>query len=125
MNTLPIWRKRCGAHALDDLRARLLGDQCIYILFPEGTRTRTGEIARFKPGLGRLVAGTNVPVVPCHLRGAWEALPPGGNRPNPVKITLRIGRPLSFEGAPNEREELEHGGGSDRSGVRRLADGVA
>lgn len=76
MNALPIWRKNCGAHSLADLRERLLNGRSVYILFPEGTRTRTGAIGKFKPGLGRLVAGTNVPVVPCHLRGTFAALPP-------------------------------------------------
>ena len=62
MNALPIWRKNCGAHSLEDLRERLLQRPCIYILFPEGTRTRTGEMAPFKPGLGRLIAGTKIPI---------------------------------------------------------------
>lgn len=55
MNALPLWRKNCGAHSLEELRERLLNHGPVYILFPEGTRTRTGEMARFKPGLGRLV----------------------------------------------------------------------
>ncbi|MGV3532634.1 MAG: lysophospholipid acyltransferase family protein [Chthoniobacteraceae bacterium] len=104
MNALPIWRKNCGAHSLDDLRARLLEDRCIYIIFPEGTRTRTGQMAPFKPGLGRLVAGTGTPVVPCHLAGAWEALPPERKLPRARKITLRIGAPLSFAETSNDRD---------------------
>ncbi|RYE00639.1 MAG: 1-acyl-sn-glycerol-3-phosphate acyltransferase, partial [Sphingobacteriales bacterium] len=32
MNALPIWRKNCGAHSLDDLRARLVSGGCIYII---------------------------------------------------------------------------------------------
>ena len=50
MNALPIWRKNCGAHSLEDLRERLLKGSLIYILFPEGTRTRTGEMATFQTG---------------------------------------------------------------------------
>src|SRR5438045_5411986 len=75
MNALPIWRKNCGAHSLEDLRERLRQGRCIYILFPEGTRTRTGAIAKFKPGLGRLVAGTKIPGIPRHLCGNLFALP--------------------------------------------------
>ena len=103
LNALPMWRKRCGTHALDELRGRLVGEPAIYILFPEGTRTRDGKIGAFKPGLGRIVAGTNVPVVPCHLDGAFRALPPGARAPAPVRLTLRVGEPLVFADAPEER----------------------
>ena len=44
LNALPMWRKRCGSHAMQDLRVRLIGDPAIYILFPEGTRSRDGKI---------------------------------------------------------------------------------
>src|SRR5260370_24921292 len=37
MNALPVWRKNCGAHYLEDLRERLLKGSSVYILFPEGT----------------------------------------------------------------------------------------
>src|SRR5207248_11640348 len=62
MNAWPIWRKNCGAHSLEDLRERLHNGRSVYILFPEGTRTRSGAIAKFKLGIDRLVAGTNVHV---------------------------------------------------------------
>src|SRR5438874_7542666 len=87
MNALPIWRKNCGAHSLQDLRERLLQGACIYILFPEGTRSRTGAMASFKPGLGRLVAKTSVPIVPCYLRGTFEALPATRTMPRWKKIS--------------------------------------
>ncbi len=104
LNALPMWRKRCGTHALDELRARLIGEPAIYILFPEGTRSRDGSIGPFKPGLGRIIAGTSVPVVPCHLDGAFHALPPKERLPAPVKLTLRIGEPLTFSDVPDGRE---------------------
>ena len=47
---------------------------CGYILFPEGTRSRDGVIKEFKCGLGMLVAGTDVPVIPCYLQGTFKAL---------------------------------------------------
>ncbi len=121
MNALPIWRKKCGAHSLDDLRARLVGDACIYILFPEGTRTRTGEMTRFKSGLGRIVAGTSVPIVPCYLDGAWRALPPNRSMPQAGKITLRIGQPLAFESATNDREGWNAVADATENAVRELS----
>ena len=104
LNALPMWRHNCGSHSLQMLRDRLDGDRSIYVLFPEGTRARDGKLAAFKPGLGMLVAETSVPVVPCHLAGAFLALPPGRSVPRPRKICVRFGKPLSFASVPNDRE---------------------
>ncbi len=122
MNALPIWRKNVGAHSLEDLRERLLRGSCVYILFPEGTRTRTGEMATFKPGLGRLVAGTPVPVVPCYLRGAFAAMPPSKNFPSWKKIRVTVGKPISFAEATNDRAGWETISLATEKAVRQLAD---
>lgn len=103
LSALPMWRKKCMRHAIEDLRTRLLEEPVIYILFPEGTRTRDGEMGRFKPGLGMLVAETDVPVVPCHIRGAFQALPSGRSIPRPHALRLAIGEPLSFREMSNDR----------------------
>ncbi len=103
LNALPMWRKRCGSHAMQELRDRLLGEPAIFILFPEGTRSRDGQMGRFKPGIGMIVAGAEVPVVPCYLEGAHRAFAPGSGVPRPVPLTLRIGAPLAFAGVKNER----------------------
>jgi len=103
LNALPMWRHHCGSHSLQILRDRLTGEPSIYILFPEGTRSRDGTLAPFKPGLGMLVAETNVPVVPCFLAGTFQAFQPGQKFPRPRKIILHIGPPLTFASAKNDR----------------------
>jgi len=103
LNALPMWRKRCGSHAMQELRDRLISGPSIYILFPEGTRSRDGSLGRFKPGLGMIVAGAPAPVVPCHLEGAFAASPPGARVPRPLPLRLRIGAPLAFGDLPNDR----------------------
>ena len=64
LNALPMWRKNCGAHALDELKKRLIDEPCGLILFPEGTRSRDGSLGPFKPGLGMLTAGTTFRLSP-------------------------------------------------------------
>ncbi len=104
LNALPMWRDRCGAHALDTLRERLAEDGCIYVLFPEGTRSRTGAMGAFKPGVGHLVAGTGVPVVPCRLSGTFEAFPPDRRMPRPRRVTLAFGPPITLADVPDTRD---------------------
>ncbi len=104
LNALPMWRKKIGRHALDDLRTKLLVGDCGYILFPEGTRSRDGRPGPFRPGLGMLVAGTSVPVVPCHLEGCHKALSSEHMVPRREQIRLRVGPPISFASATQDRE---------------------
>jgi 1-acyl-sn-glycerol-3-phosphate acyltransferase len=121
LNALPMWRKRCGSHAMQELRDRLLGDPAIYILFPEGTRSRDGQLGAFKPGLGMLVAGAEVPVVPCYLDGAFRACPPGKSMPRPERLTLAIGPALNFAAEPNAREGWRSVATRAEQAVRALA----
>ena len=103
LNALPMWRKNCGPHALADLRRKLQEEKSIFIIFPEGGRSRDGSMKPFKHGLGMLVAETNVPIVPCGLVGAFEALPPDRKFPRPGVIKLVIGDALDFASAANDR----------------------
>jgi 1-acyl-sn-glycerol-3-phosphate acyltransferase len=103
LNALPMWRKKCGSHAMQQLRRRLVEEPCAYILFPEGTRSRDGTMGNFKPGLGMLVAETKVPVIPCYLDGCFEALRPEQKWPRCRRISLHVGAPLVFGDVANDR----------------------
>jgi 1-acyl-sn-glycerol-3-phosphate acyltransferase len=120
LNALPMWRKNCGPHALADLRRKLQEEKAIFIIFPEGGRSRDGSMMQFKHGLGMLVAKTNVPVVPCSLVGTFEALPPHGKVPRPVTIKLLIGKALEFASTANDRSGWSQIAASVESRVRNL-----
>ena len=120
INALPMWRRKCGTHAMEVLRQRLIEEPCAYILFPEGTRSRDGIMGPFKAGLGMLVAGTPVPVIPCHLSGTSEALPAGCKIPRCRRIVLRIGKPLHFESTSNDRPGWNQIAQATEAAVRQL-----
>ncbi len=123
VNALPIWRKRTRASEIATLRERLVADRLVYILFPEGTRTRDGVMAAFQPGIGALVAGTEVPVVPCFLEGAFAAWPPTRRYPRPGKLRLRIGAPVRADDLPATRSGWEETARRCEAAVRALAPG--
>jgi len=52
----------------------LLGKRQTIVLFPEGTRSGTGDVNRFKPGIGMLAIANHVPVVPVHLGGVARSI---------------------------------------------------
>ena len=59
--------------ALKTAREALLASEVVGI-FPEGTITRTGQLQAFKPGLQKILKGTEAPVVPMWLEGMWGSL---------------------------------------------------
>jgi 1-acyl-sn-glycerol-3-phosphate acyltransferase len=121
INALPFSRRGHVRQTLENCRKLLATDGNVLILFPEGTRSTTGEIGEFRGGVGELVAGTNVPVVPCHLDNAHRAWPKGKWLPRPRKIGLTIGQPLRFDHLPRGRESSATIARELEQAVRRLA----
>ena len=120
LNALPMWRKNCGPHALAELRRKLQEEKAIFIIFPEGGRTRTGSMMPFKHGLGMLVAETNVPVVPCGLIGSFEALPPNRKVPQTCENQIDYRRSASVCIDANDRAGWSQIARSVESRVREL-----
>ncbi|HEX8846230.1 MAG TPA: AMP-binding protein [Pyrinomonadaceae bacterium] len=75
------------------------------LIFPEGTRSLTGEIAEFKPIIGYLALACRVGILPIYLVGTHEAMPKGSNIIRSRDIGARIGRFLTYE----ELEDLTKG----------------
>ena len=96
VNALPFGRQTHIKQSLVLCQHLLENPGNVLIIFPEGTRSSTGSMGRFKPGIGALVAGRDVPVLPCYLSGAFNAWPKGRLCPQPVKLRLRIGEPRTF-----------------------------
>ena len=96
INALPFDRKLKGAESLVVCRELLANPGNILIIFPEGTRTTTGEMGRFRSGVGRLAVDTNLPVIPCHLDGGLKAWPKGRFLPRPYRVQLSIGEPVDY-----------------------------
>jgi 1-acyl-sn-glycerol-3-phosphate acyltransferase len=96
VNALPFQREVHVRQSLALCRALLENPGNVLVIFPEGTRSRTGEMGEFKAGLGLLVAGTPHPVVPCRLEGTFAAWPKGRWFPRPRRVRLTIGEPRTY-----------------------------
>ena len=96
---IPI--KRSGGSASQgalDAATDVLAGGGLFGIYPEGTRSPDGRLYRGHTGVARLALQQGVPVLPVAMVGTREAQPIGQAMPNLFRpITIRIGRPLSFE----------------------------
>jgi 1-acyl-sn-glycerol-3-phosphate acyltransferase len=77
------------------------------LLFPEGTRSRTGALLPFKKGGFHLALDAGVPIVPVAIRGSRETMPPGSLLLRPGTVHITIGAPIPTAGlAGDDREAL-------------------
>ena len=68
------------------------------MIFPEGTRSKTGEMQAFKDGAFRLAIDTGADVLPMAVAGTEDALPKHDWRPGYARGILTIGKPISTQG---------------------------
>jgi len=97
VNALPFNRQANIRQSLSLCRQLLETAGNVLLLFPEGTRSTTGQLGEFKPGIGLMLAGTQIPVVPCYLDGTYRAWPKGSYFPRPRRVRLVIGKARSYE----------------------------
>ena len=90
------WRRsRRGA---DSLRA---GNS--FLIFPEGTRSRSGELLPFKKGGFIMALQAQVPIVPVAVQGGRAAMRKGSAIVRPVHVSVRIGEPIPTAGLTHGR----------------------
>jgi long-chain acyl-CoA synthetase len=76
------------------LSAYVLRQGKVLCVFPEGGRSRDGNIKDFKKGVGIIAKELNVPVVPVAIRGTYEMLRPGQYFPRPARVSIAFGKPV-------------------------------
>lgn len=86
------------------------------LIFPEGTRTLTGELQKAKKGVGLLLFNAKVSVIPAYVGGTFASWPKGRFFPKPVKTSVTFGPPIPLDDLYREKPEKET--------YRRIADRV-
>ena len=77
------------------------------IIFPEGTRSRDGQLLPFRPGPFTIAIEAQVPIVPVTVRGAHQLMPKGKRTVVPGEISLVFHPPVLTEGlGPEARGDL-------------------
>jgi 1-acyl-sn-glycerol-3-phosphate acyltransferase len=84
--------------ALESLRAKAIS----LILYPEGTRTRDGQLLPFKKGVFFLALRSRLPLVPMAVQGSFDAMPPGAMSLTHTPIRVTIGQPIETRDLTDE-----------------------
>lgn len=90
---------RVGIHEQINAQAKeLIAKGRSVIIYPEGTRTKTGTLGPFKKGAFTIAIGSGLPVLPVTLLGTYEAWRPGSWRVKGGDVTVVIDAPIETEG---------------------------
>jgi 1-acyl-sn-glycerol-3-phosphate acyltransferase len=112
LNALPVNRGIFDRNALQ-MSMEILRNGDGLIMFPEGTRSKTGELGKGKPGIGLLARSAIVPIVPSYIhnsKGFYKVLLTG------KRLLIAFGEPVSAEWIKTVKDE--------KSGYRDIAAGV-
>jgi glycerol-3-phosphate dehydrogenase (NAD(P)+) len=98
MGAFPLRRGQSDEESVKTALALLERGQAV-VIFPEGTRIRSGSLATPKRGVGRLALQSGAPVVPIAITGSEHAR--NGWKIKPVKVHVRCGAPLTYPRVEN------------------------
>ncbi|MEG4533979.1 AMP-binding protein [Microcoleus sp. D2_18a_D3] len=93
LNLIPFDRQKNFLAALRECQSRISPRNPI-LIFPEGTRSITGDLQPFQAGLGLLALKLNIPLIPVNIQGTFEVLPKGKILPRKHPIRVTFGAPL-------------------------------
>jgi long-chain acyl-CoA synthetase len=101
-NAFPLPQREAGARQTLHYIGEVLESGYSVLIFPEGRRSETGAIDRFRPGIGMIAARLDVPVVPVRIDGLDKVLHPSWRMATPGPVRVAFGRPLHLIGEDYE-----------------------
>jgi long-chain acyl-CoA synthetase len=101
-NAFPLPQREAGARQTLRYIGEVLEDGFAVLIFPEGRRTDTGEIDRFRPGIGMIASKLDVPVVPVRIEGLDKVLHQTWRMARPGRIRIAFGAPIRLAGEDYE-----------------------
>ncbi len=96
--------RRAGMDVMKQAEAQLKGGQSM-IIFPEGTRSKTGRIGEYKAGVVRIAVRAGVRILPVVLKGTSKGLEDNGFRVKPTQVSLTILPPVETRGLTREAQK--------------------
>lgn len=116
MNLIPIARgsgTKALKESIDVSRAFLENGGQALIMYPEGTRSKTGQMGKFKEGAAILAHDLDMPLVPAYILGSYDSLPKNAYMLRPHKVVVSFGKAFKVSNyispkEPDSRKALIH-----------------
>ncbi|MCE9546706.1 MAG: 1-acyl-sn-glycerol-3-phosphate acyltransferase [Planctomycetia bacterium] len=96
VDAIPLDRDGLALAGIKETLRRLKHEEMV-LLFPEGTRSRDGQVGELKPGFCALARRAKVSLLPMALDGTFAAFPRSSKFPRPLPIQIHIGEPMGPE----------------------------
>ncbi len=103
VNAFPLRREGADLVAMRLAIDKLCQGKAV-LIFPEGTRSRDGNLGTPRAGIGLLAASSGANILPCYIKGSIKVLPKGAIFPRLKKISVCIGKPVKFDKNGSGRE---------------------
>jgi long-chain acyl-CoA synthetase len=97
-SAFPLTQGSAGTRQTLRYMGEIVEDGYSILIFPEGRRAESGEIAKFQPGVGMIAARLGVPVVPVRVRGLDQVLPRHARWPSVSQARCSFGPPITLTG---------------------------
>jgi long-chain acyl-CoA synthetase len=97
-NAFPLPQREAGARQTLQYIGDLAGRGWSVLIFPEGLRSRSGDIKPFRGGIGMIGARLDIPVIPVKLDGVDRILEKGSSFARIGRVRIAFGAPLTLRG---------------------------
>ena len=97
-NAFPLPQREAGARQTLRYIGEVLADGFSVLIFPEGRRSDTGAIDRFRPGIGMIASRLGVPIVPVRIDGLDKVLHHSASMARPGRVRVAFGAPMRLSG---------------------------
>lgn len=97
---------KAAIESMENVKKQLKNGICT-VIFPEGTRTKNGQVGRFKRGAFQIALDLKLPVIPISLSGCYDVLPKGKPFVYRRPVRMYVGEPIDITQFENNNDAID------------------
>ena len=97
---------KAAMESMENIKKHLKDGVCT-VIFPEGTRTKDGQVGRFKRGAFQIALDLKLPIIPISLSGCYDVLPKGKPFVYRRPVRMYVGKPIDITQFENNNDAID------------------